>query len=107
MGAHNVYRVIAQPSGDLWIRVYPTVESRSADGTIGQDFDSADALEQMLPKLAGRVDRSKRHAWRWQGNRVIVDPTVPDPPKPRQPLIDEVNAATTIAALKAAILKLL
>ena len=107
MGAHNVYRVIEQPSGEVWIRAYPDREQRTHDSTPGQDFDSADLLEQVLPRIGTVVDRSHRHAWRWQVNRVIADPAIPDPSHPRQALVNEVTAATTIAALKAAVLKLL
>ena len=111
MGFHNVYRMIEQPSGDIWIRAYPSEERRAADpiqpGWITRDYDSADALEQVLPRVGNTVDRSRRGAWRWQGGRVISDPAVPDPPHPKQALLDEVGAATTIAALRAAILKLI
>ena len=111
MGAHNVYRVIVHASGDIWIRTYPTAEERAVDsvqfGWITRDFDSADALEQILPMKANRVDRTKRHAWRWQGNRVVADASIPDPPLPRQALVDEATAATTVAQLKAVVLKLI
>ena len=53
------------------------------------------------------VSRARRHAWRLQGNRIVDDPTVPDVPDLRQALRDEVASATTIAALKAALLKVL
>ena len=109
MGAHNVYRLIVHATGEVWIRAYPTAENRSRDsvevGWVVQDFPSADALEQILPRTGQTVDRSRRHAWRWQGNRVLADPAVPDPPNPKQPLLDEITAATTVAALKTALLK--
>jgi anti-sigma factor ChrR (cupin superfamily) len=56
--------------------------------------------ETMIP-----TDRTRRHAWRVQGGQVVDDLTVPDPPDPKQAWRDEIAAATTLAALKAAILK--
>ncbi len=53
------------------------------------------------------TDRSKRYAWRRQGNAVVVDPTVQPPPHPRQTLLDEIEAATSIAELKASLLKVI
>ena len=110
MGAHNVYRLIEHPAGEVWIRVYPTAELRAQDAIepqwIIRDFESSDGLEAVLPRVGNAVDRSKRYAWRWQGGRVIADPAIPDPPHPRQPLLDEIQAATTIAALRAAVLKI-
>ena len=102
----NLYRIIVHPTNDIWVRAYPDAESRTRDRVapawVIHDFDSEAEVKLVLPP-----DRSRRHAWRWVGTRVIADPAVPDPPKPRQALIDEVQAATTIAALKAAVLKLL
>ena len=46
-------------------------------------------------------DKRERHKWRIQGGKVRVDLTVPDPPHPRQALLDQVDAATTVAQLKA------
>ena len=105
MGAHNVYRLLRTPSGDIAIRVYPTSNERmndhDANMIVLQECDSAEALQNILPP-----DRSKRFAWRWQGNRVIIDPTVPGPLHPQQSLLDEIAAATTVAALKTALLKM-
>ena len=53
-------------------------------------------LEPRLPD-----DRALRHKWRIVGQAIVVDPTVPDPPNPRQPLFDAIDSATTLADLKA------
>lgn len=48
------------------------------------------------------------HRWKIQNGRVVDDPTVPDPPKsPRETGLDDLKAATTIAQVKAALLKAL
>jgi len=46
------------------------------------------------------ADRSQRHRWRIQGGRVQIDLTVPDPPHPRQALLNQIAAATTVDQLK-------
>ena len=55
------------------------------------------------------ADRSNRHKWRLKKvagqDRVEVDLAAPDPPDPRQPLLDQINAANTVGELKAALLK--
>ena len=45
-------------------------------------------------------DYTKRHKWRLQGSRCVVDDTVPDPPHPRQSLLDQINAAATLDDVK-------
>ena len=45
-------------------------------------------------------DRTKRHKWRLQGSRCVVDDTVPDPVHPRQSLLDQINAAATLDQVK-------
>ena len=59
-----------------------------------------------LPFADVPTNRTQRDKWRLQGNQVRVDPTVPDRPHPRQALLDEIEAATTVAALKVAVKKL-
>ena len=56
-----------------------------------------DVDEAQLPS-----SRMKRHAWRVNPARtaLIVDPGVPDPPHPRQALLDALDQATTIDQLK-------
>ena len=51
--------------------------------------------------------RTRRHAWRLSNGRVVEDPTIPNPSSLKQALREEVEAATTVAALKAALLKVL
>lgn len=67
-------------------------------------------LASGVPTLVTEVNmpptRIQRDKWRLQGNQVRVDPTVPDRPHPRQALLDEIEAATTVAALKVAVKKL-
>src|SRR3990167_8553899 len=53
------------------------------------------------------TDRARRHAWRVRNGQVVDDPAIPDRPAANQALRDEVQAATTLAALKAALLKVL
>lgn len=71
----------------------------------------ASTIQAKTPGLAGGVprlvteanmptDRAKRHAWRLQGNRVLVDATVPDPPHPKQALLDAIDGAATVSELK-------
>ena len=45
------------------------------------------------------------HRWRIRNGKVVDDPTVPDPPHPRQDVLDQIDAATTIAQLKAVVRK--
>lgn len=68
-----------------------------------EDFED-DVIAAFLPP-----DRTQRHKWRRNpaGRGVIVDPTVPDPPHPRQALLDRTNSANTVAELKAVIADLI
>lgn len=43
-----------------------------------------------------------RHQWRLRNGKIIVDTTVPEPERP----LDALKAATTVAAMKAALVKL-
>lgn len=60
------------------------------------DMDAAD-----LPP------RARRHAWRKHPTelRVVVDPTVPDPPHPKKKLLDAIDQAATVDDLKALLKK--
>ena len=73
----------------------------------------ATIIQAKTPSLAGGVahlvttaempaDRSQRFRWRAHpsGRGVLVDLSVPVPPHPRQQLLDEIAAATTVADLK-------
>lgn len=54
------------------------------------------------------VDRVSRHKWRkGPNNSIIVDSSIPDLPHPKRELIEELNAATTIAQVKAILRKIL
>src|SRR3990167_1941715 len=54
------------------------------------DVDAAD-----LP-----ASRTQRGKWRVLASRVVVDLSVPDPPHPKQVLMDDVARANTLAELK-------
>ena len=70
--------------------------ARRFPGAVWHDMDHTD-----LPPRTGR------HRWRHENGRVMEDLTIPALVDPRQALRDEVASATTIAALKAALLKVL
>ena len=52
-------------------------------------------------------DLAQQHKWRFRGNDIIVDATVPDPSHPRQSLLDETQDATTLAQLKTVLAKMI
>jgi hypothetical protein len=62
-----------------------------------EDCHSEAELQAKIP-----ADRAARGKWRKNpaGAGVIVDVTVPDPPHPKQALLDAIDAAKTIAELK-------
>jgi len=45
--------------------------------------------------------RSQREKWRIRGGAIVVDPTVPDPPHPKQALLDAIQRAQSLDDLKA------
>lgn len=69
--------------------------------------DLADAVPTLVTMANMPADRAKRHKWRLSGGRCVVDDTVPDPPHPKQALLDEIDAASNIAQLRTAMKKLL
>ena len=68
-----------------------------------KNADLSDATATVVTTANIPVDRSQRHKWRLQGQRCVVDPTVPNPPHPKQGLLDAIDNATTLAGLKAAV----
>ena len=107
-------RVWEEPGGGLRITTFPphyTAAQRTAacqkilnlgfvhPASIFVDTDTS-ALPSWPPQ---RADRWK---WRLQGGQVIVRPTVPDFVSGRQALKQEIASATTVADLKATMLKL-
>lgn len=62
--------------------------------------DLADATAFLVTEANVPVDRAKRHKWRLQGSRCVVDDSVPDPVHPRQSLLDQINAAATLDQVK-------
>ena len=95
-------RVFTKPDGAVRILYLVT-------GTL----DAATARDETLAGLpyvdldVAELPATRRDAWRVRGGRVIVDDTVPVPISPRDQLKLDVQAATTVAALKAAMLRLL
>lgn len=66
------------------------------------DWISLGDIERaMLPQ-----DRTNRHKWRMQAGRVQPDLTVPDPPHPKQGLLDQIDQATSVAQVKVLMAKL-
>jgi len=66
--------------------------------TIVLDGDRAE-VDAKLP-----ADLSQRNKWRFRNGVVVVDATIPDPPDPVAARRAAIESATTIAALKAALL---
>ena len=85
-----------------------TTEAVTRLATIEQakNVDLADAVATVVTTANIPVDRSQRHKWRLQDQRCVVDLTVPDLPHPKQGLLDAIDSATTVAALKAIIRQL-
>ncbi len=54
--------------------------------------------EPVLPRK-----RSQRDKWRIKQGVIVEDLTIPDPPHPKQALLDAIDAATTLAQLRAAV----
>ena len=69
--------------------------------------DLSDAVPSLITTASLPADRTKRHKWRLSGGRCVVDDTVPDPPHPKQALLDEIDGASNIAQLRTAMKKLL
>lgn len=68
-----------------------------------QGLPFVDILNTDMPP---KTERAKRYAWRVQGNRVVVDPTILSPPHPKQALLTEISQATTVDSLKAILTKI-
>ena len=105
-------RVFQNPDGNVRL-MHLNERYRRANET-DEEFLARETAKQ--PELAGLLfadvdattilaDRSKRHAWRLNAGTVIADLTVPDPPHPKQALLDEIASATTIVALRAVLTK--
>ena len=63
--------------------------------------DLADASPHLVLEAGLPANRTQRHKWRLQGQQCVIDLTVPDLPHPQQGLLDAIDSATTITALKA------
>ena len=106
-------RVWEEPGGGLRITTFPpdlTPEQRAAacQKLLGRFVDAAstfvDTDTSALPSWPpARADRWK---WRKQGDQGVVRQSVPDFVEGRQALRAEIASATTVADLKALLLKL-
>ncbi len=91
-----------ETEAEFLARVY--ARTMSADPQLaGLSFVDMDQSD-VPPTVNGKKD--KRHAWRLnpQG-KIIVDPTVPEPTRPDQGFIDDIENATTIGQLKSAVVR--
>ena len=52
-------------------------------------------------------DLAQQHKWRFAGETVVVDATVPDRPHPRRALIQQARAAATVADVAALLEKVI
>lgn len=99
------------PDGTIRVESFPaklseadrlrSADRQLADGSIPLGSTWTYISETDLPPRTGR------HRWRHENGRVVEDLTIPALSDPQQALRDEVASATTIAALKAALLKVL
>jgi hypothetical protein len=101
-------RLLVRPDGSFIEVVYanehPDAVARtnvklaaSYPDAVPEDY-SNDAYEAMKP-VAGTLS-----SWRRRGDKIVVE-LQPDTPHPRQALLDEIRQASSIAALKAVLLK--
>ncbi|MGH9876203.1 MAG: hypothetical protein ACRD5H_01065 [Nitrososphaerales archaeon] len=107
------YRVYTEPGGNVRI-LHPNEKMRK----LGESDDAfitrmGAHAETGDPSLAGlpfidvpqsevlALDRAKRHKWRCQGLTCVVNNAIPDLPNPKQPLLDRIDAAPDMTALKA------
>ena len=107
-------RVWEEPGGGLRVTTFPpriSAEQRVAacqkllDGKFVHPASTfIDTDTSLLPSWPPQ--RADRWKWRLQGGQVVVRPTVPDFVSGRQALKQEIASATTVADLKATLLKL-
>ena len=113
------FRVYTELSGNVRV-LHPNEKMREVGETddvfiarIGAHAEAADPSLAGLPSVdvldtvVSALDRSKRHKWRVSGGALNVDNTVPDPPNPKQGLINAINAAGDINAIKAILRQML
>ena len=102
-------RIWYEPSGAVKITTFvdgadPGTVARVLiqDGHVHQasTFEDYESEPELLAKLP--ADRSQRAKWRKDvlNGGVMIDLTVPDPPHPKQALLNAVDQAKTIADLK-------
>ena len=104
-------RVFENPDGTLRI-VHPNPKEQRGEETeeafYGRVFGqviNGDASLQGLPyfdmeKTLLPANRAKRYAWRTQNKQIVEDSAVPEPPHPKQAILDRISSVTTIAQLK-------
>lgn len=103
-------RVFQNPDGSLLV-MYLNESRRLAGETDAQFFLREQAKQPALVALPFidtdtsnvPTDRAQRHKWRIAGGQLIVDLAVPNPPHPKQALLDEIDAANSVAQLRAAL----
>ena len=100
------------PDGSIQItRLVQAPDPTSGESVSDAVLRLARIVQAKTPALVGGIptlvptaqippDRLNRTKWRLQGTSVVPDLSIPDPPHPRQALINEIAAATTIADLK-------
>ena len=100
-GAVKVTTFIDVPDPEMIARILHQDGQVDPNATF-DDCATEPELTALLP--SSRADRTK---WRKNpnGRGVIVDLTIPDPPHPRQALLDAIQGATTIAQLKALLIQ--
>ena len=62
--------------------------------------DWAGLTPRLVTEASMPTNRTKRHRWRLAQGQVVDDVTVPDPPHPKQALLDQIDQAPTLIALK-------
>lgn len=86
-------------------KIADALAKRKARGDLPDDVQFVDVtteaeLAALLPAEAAQSDR-KRHKWRLRDGKIVVDHTLPDPPHPKQALLDAVDKANTVGEVKA------
>lgn len=77
-------------------------------GSTWQVIHSKDDLTALIPYHPdGRAAWDVQHQWRKHGDTIVIDPTVPTPPRPRRELQARLEAANTLTELKKIIQELL
>ena len=79
-----------------------TLDGETAKNSSLQGLPFVDVDESTIP-----ANRSQRHKWRVKNGEVKIDPSVPDPPHPRQALLARAATANTVGELKQVLVDLI